>query len=157
MNTFSGKFASAEGKGGGEIYTPQCVVQVLIAMLEPYKGRVFETLQSANVKCSNRRMNCRGIQSVRGQRWPCAITSGGMFVSSEKFVEEHGGRVGDIAVYGQESNYTTWKMARMNLAIRGIDANLGPRNADSFRQDLHPDLKADFVPVRKDLANRRST
>lgn len=114
---FLGKFASAEGKGGGEFYTPQCVVQVLVAMLEPYKGRVFD---------------------------PCC-GSGGMFVSSEKFVEEHGGRVGDIAVYGQESNYTTWKLARMNLAIRGIDANLGPRNADSFRTDLHPDLKADFI------------
>src|ERR1035441_9749773 len=122
---FLKKFASAEGKGGGEFYTPQCVVQVLVAMLEPYKGRVFD---------------------------PCC-GSGGMFVSSEKFMEEHGGRVGDIAVYGQESNYTTWKLARMNLAIRGIDANLGPRNADSFRQDLHPDLKADLVPVRKDLAN----
>jgi type I restriction enzyme M protein len=114
---FLGKFASAEGKGGGEFYTPQCVVQVLVAMLEPYKGRVFD---------------------------PCC-GSGGMFVSSEKFVEEHGGRVGDIAVYGQESNYTTWKLARMNLAIRGIDANLGSRNADSFRADLHPDLKADFI------------
>jgi type I restriction enzyme M protein len=86
-------------------------------MLEPYKGRVFD---------------------------PCC-GSGGMFVQSEKFVEEHGGRIGDIAVYGQESNYTTWKLARMNLAIRGIDANLGPRNADSFRADLHPDLKADFI------------
>src|SRR3989442_1653829 len=114
---FLGKFASAEGKGGGEFYTPQCVVQVLVAMLEPYKGRVFD---------------------------PCC-GSGGMFVQSEKFVEEHGGRVGDIAVYGQESNYTTWKLARMNLAIRAIDANLGPRNADSFRADLHPDLKADFI------------
>jgi type I restriction enzyme M protein len=114
---FLGKFASAEGKGGGEFYTPQCVVQVLVAMLEPYKGRVFD---------------------------PCC-GSGGMFVQSEKFVEEHGGRVGDIAVFGQESNYTTWKLARMNLAIRGIDANLGPRNADSFRADLHPDLKADFI------------
>jgi type I restriction enzyme M protein len=114
---FLGKFASAEGKGGGEFYTPQCVVQLLVAMLEPYKGRVFD---------------------------PCC-GSGGMFVQSEKFVEEHGGRVGDIAVYGQESNYTTWKLARMNLAIRGIDANLGPRNADSFRADLHPDLKADFI------------
>src|ERR1035437_8699553 len=114
---FLGKFASAEGKGGGEFYTPQCVVQVLVAMLEPYKGRVFD---------------------------PCC-GSGGMFVSSEKFVEEHGGRVGDLAVYGQESNYNTWKLARMNLAIRGIDANLGPRNADSFRADLHPDLKADFI------------
>jgi type I restriction enzyme M protein len=86
-------------------------------MLEPYKGRVFD---------------------------PCC-GSGGMFVQSEKFVEEHGGRLGDIAVYGQESNFTTWKLARMNLAIRGIDANLGQRNADSFRQDLHPDLKADFI------------
>src|SRR5258708_28367499 len=86
-------------------------------MLEPYKGRVLD---------------------------PCC-GSGGMFVQSEKFVEEHGGRVGDIAVYGQESNYTTWKLARMNLAIRGIDANLGPRNADSFRQDLHPDLKSGFI------------
>jgi len=114
---FLGKFASAEGKGGGEFYTPQCVVQLLVAMLEPYKGRVFD---------------------------PCC-GSGGMFVQSEKFVEEHGGRVGDIAVYGQESNYTTWKLARMNLAIRGIDANLGPRNADSFRADLLPDLKADFI------------
>jgi type I restriction enzyme M protein len=142
---FLGKFASAEGKGGGEFYTPQCVVQVLVAMLEPYKGRVFETLQSANTSCRSRRMNRHGIKTVRGKRWPCASTSGGMFVSSEKFVEEHGGRVGDIAVYGQESNYTTWKLARMNLAIRGIDANLGPRNADSFRADLHPDLKADFI------------
>jgi type I restriction enzyme M protein len=114
---FLGKFASAEGKGGGEFYTPQCVVQLLVAMLEPYKGRVFD---------------------------PCC-GSGGMFVQSEKFVEEHGGRVGDIAVYGQESNYTTWKLARMNLAIRGIDANLGVSNADSFRADLHPDLKADFI------------
>ena len=114
---FLGKFASAEGKGGGEFYSPQCVVQLLVLMLEPYKGRVFD---------------------------PCS-GSGGMFVQSEKFVEEHGGRLGDIAVYGQESNYNTWKLARMNLAIRGIDANLGPRNADSFRQDLHPDLKADFI------------
>jgi type I restriction enzyme M protein len=114
---FLGKFASAEGKGGGEFYTPQCVVKVLVSMLEPYKGRVFD---------------------------PCC-GSGGMFVSSEKFVEEHGGRVGDIAVYGQESNFTTWRLARMNLAIRGIDTNLGQRNADSFRQDLHPDLKADFI------------
>ncbi len=149
---FLGKFASAEGKGGGEFYTPQCVVQVIVAMLEPYKGRVFETLRSGNMNCRNLRMNRSQIQRVRGKRWPCASTSGGMFVQSEKFVEEHGGRVGDIAVYGQESNYTTWKLARMNLAIRGIDANLGPRNADSFRADLHPDLKADFVPVRKDLA-----
>ncbi len=135
---FLGKFASAEGKGGGEFYTPQCVVQVLVAMLEPYKGRVFETLQSANMNCSNHRMKhvfslsasngeragvrCRNFGMNRRKRWPCAST-------------------------------TTWKLARMNLAIRGIDANLGPRNAASFRADLHPDLKADLVPVRKDLAN----
>ena len=107
---FLSQFASAEGKKGGQFYTPTHVVRVLVAMLAPYKGRVYD---------------------------PCC-GSGGMFVSSEKFVEEHGGRVGDIAVYGQESNYTTWKLARMNLAIRGIDANLGPRNADSFRADLGP-------------------
>jgi type I restriction enzyme M protein len=114
---FLGKFASAEGKGGGEFYTPQCIVRLLVSMLKPFKGRVFD---------------------------PCC-GSGGMFVQSEKFVEEHGGRIGDIAVYGQESNFTTWKLARMNLAIRGIDANLGSHNADSFRNDLHPDLKADFI------------
>ena len=114
---FLGRFASAEGKGGGEFYTPQCVVQLLVNMLEPYKGRIYDP----------------------------ACGSGGMFVQSEKFVEEHGGKRGDIAIYGQESNPTTWKLARMNLAIRGLDANLGPRNADSFLADLHPDLKADFI------------
>jgi type I restriction enzyme M protein len=140
---FLGKFASAEGKGGGEFYTPQCVVQVLVAMLEPYKGRVFETLQSANASWHNRRMNRRGIESVRGKRWPCASTSGGMFVSSEKFVEELGGRVGETLRSARLNcsnrrkrwpcaSTTTWKLARMNLAIRGIDANLGPRNADSM-------------------------
>jgi len=114
---FLGRFAAAEGKGGGEFYTPQCVVQLLVKMIEPYKGRVFD---------------------------PCC-GSGGMFVQSERFVEEHGGRLGDIAVYGQESNPTTWKLAKMNLAIRGIDANLGPHQADSFHNDLHKDLKADFI------------
>src|SRR5438270_1254673 len=114
---FLGGFAGSEGKRGGEFYTPRSVVRVLVEMLEPYKGRVYD---------------------------PCC-GSGGMFVQSERFVEEHGGRLGDIAIYGQESNYTTWRLAKMNLAIRGIDANLGPRNADSFRQDLHPDLKADFI------------
>jgi type I restriction enzyme M protein len=114
---FLGQFASAEGKKGGQFYTPRCVVRVLVEMLAPYKGRVFD---------------------------PCC-GSGGMFVQSEKFVEAHGGRVGDIAVYGQESNHTTWRLAKMNLAIRGIDANLGPEPADSFRRDLHPDLKADYV------------
>src|SRR5947199_10402852 len=86
-------------------------------MLAPYKGRVYD---------------------------PCC-GSGGMFVSSEKFIEEHGGRIGDIAVYGQESNHTTWRLAKMNLAIRGIEANLGKEHADSFHRDLHPDLKADYV------------
>ena len=114
---FLGQFASAEGKKGGQFYTPRCVVRVLVEMLAPYKGRVFD---------------------------PCC-GSGGMFVQSEKFVEAHGGRVGDIAVYGQESNHTRWRLAKMNLAIRGIDANLGPEPADSFRRDLHPDLKADYV------------
>jgi len=114
---FLGRFAAAEGKGGGEFYTPQCVVQLLVKMIEPYKGRVFD---------------------------PCC-GSGGMFVQSERFVEERGGRLGDIAVYGQESNPTTWKLAKMNLAIRGIDANLGRHQADSFQNDLHKDLKADFI------------
>ena len=114
---FLGRFAAAEGKGGGEFYTPQCVVQLLVKMIEPYKGRIFD---------------------------PCC-GSGGMFVQSERFVEEHGGRLGDIAVYGQESNPTTWKLAKMNLAIRGIDANLGQHQADSFHNDLHKDLKADFI------------
>ncbi|MBS1856131.1 MAG: SAM-dependent DNA methyltransferase [Acidobacteria bacterium] len=114
---FLSQFASAEGKKGGQFYTPRCVVQVLVSMLAPYKGRVFD---------------------------PCC-GSGGMFVQSEKFVETHGGRIGDIAVYGQESNPTTWRLAQMNLAIRGIEAHLGGEHADSFRRDLHPDLKADYV------------
>ncbi|MBM3748122.1 MAG: SAM-dependent DNA methyltransferase [Acidobacteria bacterium] len=114
---FLGQFASAEGKKGGQFYTPRCVVRVLVEMLAPYKGRVFD---------------------------PCC-GSGGMFVQSEKFAEAHGGRIGDISVYGQESNPTTWRLAKMNLAIRGIDANLGPEHADSFRRDLHPDLKADYI------------
>ena len=114
---FLGKFAAAEGKGGGEFYTPQCVVKLLVRMIEPYKGRVYD---------------------------PCC-GSGGMFVQSEKFVKEHGGSIGDIAVYGQESNYTTWRLAKMNLAISGIDANLGGRHANSFHNDLHTDLKADFI------------
>lgn len=114
---FLSRFASAEGKGGGEFYTPQSVVKLLIEMLEPYKGRIYD---------------------------PCC-GSGGMFVQSEKFVEAHGGKLGDIAVYGQESNPNTWRLAKMNLAIRGIDANLGPHNADTFHNDLHKDLKADFI------------
>src|ERR1019366_21893 len=114
---FLTQFASAEGKNGGQFYTPSCVVRVLIEMLAPYKGRIYD---------------------------PCC-GSGGMVVQSEKFVEAHGGKVGDIAIYGQESNHPTWRLAKMNLAIRGIDSNLGKEHADSFRRDMHPDLKADYV------------
>ncbi|HOD01648.1 MAG TPA: class I SAM-dependent DNA methyltransferase [bacterium] len=114
---FIGRFASAEGKGGGEFYTPASVVKLLVSMIEPYKGRVYD---------------------------PCC-GSGGMFVQSERFVQEHGGNVGDISVYGQESNPTTWKLAKMNLAIRGIENNLGESEGDSFHNDLHKDLKADYI------------
>jgi predicted RNA methylase len=111
------QFASAEGKKGGQFYTPRPVVRLLVEMLAPYKGRVFD---------------------------PCC-GSGGMFVLSERFVEAHGGRVGDVSIFGQESNPTTWRLAKMNLAIRGIDGNLGVEPADSFHRDLHQDLKADYV------------
>ena len=114
---FLGRFASAEGKGGGEFFTPQCVVKLLVNMLEPYKGRIYD---------------------------PCC-GSGGMFVQSEKFVEVHGGNKNDLAVYGQESNPTTWRLCKMNLAIRGIEGNLGGHNDDTFQNDLHRDLKADFI------------
>jgi len=114
---FLGRFASAEGKGGGEFYTPQAVVKLLVEMIEPYKGRVYD---------------------------PCC-GSGGMFVQSEKFVLAHGGRIGDLAIYGQESNPTTWRLCKMNLAIRGIDGNIGDVNADTFHNDLHKDLRADFI------------
>ncbi|MBI2070278.1 MAG: SAM-dependent DNA methyltransferase [Elusimicrobia bacterium] len=114
---FLSRFASAEGKKGGQFYTPQSVVKILVEMITPYKGRVYD---------------------------PCC-GSGGMFVQSEKFVEAHGGGLKDISVFGQESNPTTWKLAKMNLAIRGIEANLGVENADSFHRDQHPDLKADFI------------
>jgi type I restriction enzyme M protein len=114
---FLGQFASAEGKKGGQFYTPQSVVRLLVEMLAPYKGRIYD---------------------------PCC-GSGGMFVQSEKFVEAHGGRLGDISIYGQESNATTRRLAMMNLAIRGIEADLGEEQADTFRRDLHPDLRADFV------------
>jgi len=112
---FLSQFASAEGKKGGQFYTPTHVVRVLVAMLAPYKGRVYD---------------------------PCC-GSGGMFVQSEKFIEAHSGRIGDISIYGQESNYTTWRLAKMNLAIRGIDAQI--THGDSFHNDQHPDLKADYV------------
>lgn len=114
---FLGRFAGSEGKGGWEFYTPQCIVKLLVEMLEPYKGRVFDP----------------------------ACWSGGMFVQSEKFVESHGGNIQDISIYGQESNPTTWKLCKMNMAIRWINANLGAHHADSFHQDQHKDLKADFI------------
>src|SRR6266487_2277042 len=114
---FLGKFAAAEGKLGGEFYTPRSVVRVLVEMLEPYKGRVYD---------------------------PCC-GSGGMFVQSERFVEEHGGRLGDIAIYGQESNYTTWRLAKMNLAVRGIDADIRWNNEGSFHKDELKDLRFDYV------------
>ncbi len=114
---FIGRFADAEGKSGGQFYTPRSIVQLLVEMLEPYKGRVFD---------------------------PCC-GSGGMFVQNEKFVKTHGGRIGDIAVYGQESNQTTWRLCKMNLAIRGIDAHIAWNNEGSFLNDGHKDLKADYV------------
>ena len=114
---FLTQFASAEGKNGGQFYTPSCVVRVLVEMLAPYKGRIYD---------------------------PCC-GSGGMFVQSEKFVEAHGGKLGDISIYGQESNPTTRRLAVMNLALRGIEADFGPEHADTFRRDLHPDLRADYV------------
>jgi type I restriction enzyme M protein len=112
---FLSQFASAEGKKGGQFYTPAHVVRVLVEMLAPYKGRVYD---------------------------PCC-GSGGMFVQSEKFIEAHQGRIGDVSIYGQESNYTTWRLCVMNLAIRGIDAQI--KHGDTFHNDQHPDLKADYV------------
>ncbi|HTE26970.1 class I SAM-dependent DNA methyltransferase [Flavitalea sp.] len=112
---FLGQFADAEGKSGGQFYTPSSIVKLLVGMLEPYKGRVYD--------------GCCG--------------SGGMFVQSEKFIEEHGGRLGDLSIFGQESNPTTLRLAKMNLAIRGIDAKI--ELGDSFLHDRHKDLKADFI------------
>lgn len=115
---FLGEFALAEGKKGGQFYTPRSVVELLVNMLEPYKGRVFD---------------------------PCC-GSGGMFVQSEKFVKEHQGRFNDISIYGQESNQTTWRLCKMNLAIRGIDASqVKWNNEGSFMNDAHQDLKADYI------------
>lgn len=114
---FLGQFAGSEGKRGGEFYTPRSVVRVMVEMIEPYRGRVYD---------------------------PCC-GSGGMFVQSEKFVELHGGRIGDIAVYGQESNYTTWRLCKMNLAVRGIDADIKWNSEGSFHKDELRDLKADFI------------
>ena len=112
-----GQFASAEGKLGGEFYTPRSVVQLMVEMLEPFNGRVYDP----------------------------AMGSGGMFVQADRFVKAHGGVRNDISDFGQEMNPTTWRLAKMNLALRGIDANLGPQWGDTFANDLHPDLRADFV------------
>lgn len=112
---FLGQFASAEGKKGGQFYTPRSIVKVLVEMIEPYSGRIYD---------------------------PCC-GSGGMFVQSEKFVEAHEGKLGDIAIYGQESNQTTWRLCKINLAIRGIDSNI--QWGDSFTEDKHRDLKADYI------------
>lgn len=111
------KFAEAEGKNAGEFYTPACIVKTLVEIIQPFHGRVYD---------------------------PCC-GSGGMFVQSAQFVERHAGNINDIAIYGQESNPTTWKMATMNLAIRGIDANLGKFNADTFFNDLHKNERFDYV------------
>ncbi|MEY8239238.1 MAG: class I SAM-dependent DNA methyltransferase [Cycloclasticus sp.] len=114
---FLGKFASTEGKGGGEFYTPKSVVALLAEMLEPYKGKIYD---------------------------PCC-GSGGMFVQSIKFIKSHDGNQKDISIYGQELTSTTYKLAKMNLAIRGISGNLGDVAADTFFKDQHPDLKADYI------------
>ena len=114
---FLGKFASAEGKLGGEFYTPSCVVRTLVEMIEPFDGQIYD---------------------------PCC-GSGGMFCQSARFVKEHQGSIRDISIFGQESNPTTWKLAKMNLAIRGLEANLGAHNADTFHDDLHKTLKANYI------------
>ena len=114
---FLGMFASAEGKRGGQFYTPRSIVKTLVAVLAPHHGKVYD---------------------------PCC-GSGGMFVQSEEFIEAHGGKLGDVAIYGQEANPTTWRLAAMNLAIRGIDFNLGREPADTFTRNQFPDLRADFI------------
>ncbi|MBR9704050.1 SAM-dependent DNA methyltransferase [Candidatus Pacearchaeota archaeon] len=112
---FLGEFSDAEGKKGGQFYTPRCIVKLLVEMIEPYKGRIYDP----------------------------ACGSGGMFVQSEKFIEEHGNKTGNLSVYGQESNHTTWRLCKMNMAIRAIESNI--QWGDSFHNDEHKDLKADFV------------
>ena len=114
---FLGKFAASEGKGGGEFYTPKSIVSLIAEMIEPYKGKIYD---------------------------PCC-GSGGMFVQSLKFIDSHKGNKKDISIYGQEYTNTTYKLAKMNLAVRGISANLGEVAGDSFFKDQHPDLKADFI------------
>jgi len=114
---FLGQFALAEGKKGGQYFTPKSIVSLIVEMLEPYQGRVYDP----------------------------AMGSGGFFVQSERFIEKQGGKLGNLSVYGQESNPTTWRLAAMNMAIRGIDFNFGKEPANSFTSDQHPDLRADYV------------
>ncbi|MGL4450142.1 MAG: type I restriction-modification system subunit M [Sarcina sp.] len=114
---FLGQFASAEGKNGGEFYTPTSIVKTLVEMIEPYEGRIYDP----------------------------ACGSGGMFIQSEKFVAEHKGKIGNLSIYGQELNSTTWKLCKMNLAIRNLEGNLGQHHADTFHDDMHKTLKADFI------------
>ncbi|WP_347268646.1 class I SAM-dependent DNA methyltransferase [Paracoccus sp. (in: a-proteobacteria)] len=114
---FLSEFAGSEGKRGGEFYTPRSIVRLMVEMLEPFRGRVYD---------------------------PCC-GSGGMFVQSDRFVQDHSGRIGDIAIYGQESNYTTWRLAKMNLAVRGIDADIRWNSEGSFHKDELPDLRADYI------------
>ncbi|UGV39823.1 type I restriction-modification system subunit M [Methanococcoides orientis] len=114
---FLGEFASGEGKKGGQYYTPKSIVTLIVEMLEPFQGRVYDP----------------------------ACGSGGFFVQSERFVEEHGGRIGQLSIYGQESNPTTWRLACMNMVIRGMDFDFGKEFADTFTRDLHPDLRANYI------------
>ncbi|MFV0441852.1 MAG: type I restriction-modification system subunit M [Lachnospirales bacterium] len=114
---FIEQFAAQEGKGGGEFYTPTSIVKTIVEILKPYKGRVYDP----------------------------ACGSGGMFVQSAKFIKEHSGNINDLSIYGEESNPDTWKMAKMNIAIRGLEANFGPYQANTFLNDLHPTLKADYI------------
>jgi type I restriction enzyme M protein len=114
---FLGKFALAEGKKGGQYYTPKSIVSLIVEMLQPYKGRVYDP----------------------------AMGSGGFFVQSEKFITEHGGKIGNVSIYGQEYNHTTWQLAAMNMAIRGIDFNFGKEPASTYTNNQHPDLRADYI------------
>ncbi|MFU8838434.1 MAG: type I restriction-modification system subunit M [Thiohalomonadaceae bacterium] len=128
---FLGQFALAEGKKGGQFYTPKAIVTLIVQMLEPYQGRVYDP----------------------------AMGSGGFFVQSEEFITQHQGRIGDISIYGQEYNHTTWQLAAMNMVIRGIDFNFGKEPANTFTNDQHPDLRADFVmanpPLQHEGVGRR--
>ena len=126
---FLGMFASAEGKRGGQFYTPASIVKTLVAILSPHSGQVYD---------------------------PCC-GSGDMFVQSEKFIEAHGGKIGDVSIFGQEANPTTWRLAAMNLAIRGIDFNLGREPGDTFTRNQHPDLRADFILANGSMSSSQNS